>query len=209
MGICESSKNHGKLTINYPKILHEQLNQVPPNYAYKFDFPNIKNTFNKTYNLKFTFGNFKIKHCISHKPDKYATYTDYYLPNDHEPVISREVWTKTQQKLQEAADERNAGIYRGSGCHYLYGIVFCGDCGSPFRRRTLKHDRGDYHKAWSCRERLMGTGGNGCRCRTVSEKEILDAISRSTGIDNLDEKTVLSVVRKIVITDSEIVVQTT
>ena len=146
---------------------------------------------------------------ISHKPDKYATYTDYYLPNDHEPVISREVWTKTQQKLQEAADERNAGIYRGSGCHYLYGIVFCGDCGSPFRRRTLKHDRGNYHKAWSCRERLMGTGGNGCRCRTVSEKEILDAISRSTGIDNLDEKTVLSVVRKVVITDSEIVVQTT
>lgn len=74
MGICESSKNHGKLTFNYPKILHEQLNQVPPNYAYKFDFPNIKNTFNKTYNLKFTFGNFKIKHCISHKPDKSSQY---------------------------------------------------------------------------------------------------------------------------------------
>ena len=146
---------------------------------------------------------------ISHKPDKYATYTDYYLSDDHEPVISREVWEKTQQKLQEAADERSGGIYRVSGCHYLYGIVFCGDCGSPFRRRTVRHGRGNYHKAWTCRERLKGAVGNGCRCRTVSEKDILDAVSRITGIDKDDKIRVLSVVRKIVITDSEVVVQMT
>ena len=73
MGVCETFKKSEKLT-NYPKILHEQLTKIPPNYAYKFDFPNLKNTFNKTYNLKFTFGNFKIKHCISHKPDKSSQY---------------------------------------------------------------------------------------------------------------------------------------
>lgn len=145
---------------------------------------------------------------ISHKPDKYAAYTDYYLSDDHEPIVSREVWEKAQQKLQEAADERSAGIYRASGYHYLYGLVFCGNCGSPFRRRTLKHDKGNYHKAWTCRERLKGTGGNGCRCRTVSEKEILEAISQTRGIDKVDEKTVLSIARKVVITDSEIAVHT-
>ena len=73
MGICESSQKHGKF-LNYPKINHEQLTAIPPNYAYKFDFPNLKNSFNKKYNLKFTFVNFKIKHCISHRPDKSSHY---------------------------------------------------------------------------------------------------------------------------------------
>ena len=54
--------------------------------------------------------------------------------------------------------------------------VFCGECGAPFVRRTLKTKGGVYYKAWNCRERQKGQKGNGCRCRLISEESLIDEI---------------------------------
>ena len=79
MGLCESSSSHSSQTNKYkntPAIIHQQLNEIPSNsnVAYQFDFTKIKNNLNKTYNLKFTFSNFKVKYCVSHKEDKNSYY---------------------------------------------------------------------------------------------------------------------------------------
>ena len=74
--VCDTGKN--KETIKYdntPLIFHQQLNNIPNNYSYKYNFSKIKNNFNnKTFNLKFIFYNFKIKYCISHKSDRNSIY---------------------------------------------------------------------------------------------------------------------------------------
>ena len=77
MGICDTSsaEKPGRF-YNSPSIYHQQLQQIPPDSAYKFDFSNnLKNNFNnKSYYLKYTFSDFKIKYCVSHKPDKNSLY---------------------------------------------------------------------------------------------------------------------------------------
>ena len=74
MGICESAQKPNKF-YNSPSIYHHQLQQIPPDHTYKFDLKyNLKNKSNDTYHLKFTFSDFKIKYCVSHKPDKSSLY---------------------------------------------------------------------------------------------------------------------------------------
>jgi len=88
MGICESSGKNSRFNSS-PPIYHQQLQQIPPNYTYKFDFTNnLKNNFNKTYNLKYTFSDFKIKYCVSHKPDKNSFYvTEIKIGDKTFPLI--------------------------------------------------------------------------------------------------------------------------
>ena len=73
MGICDSFEKSSKY-LNSPSIYHQQLQQIPFNYSFKFDSSKIKNNFNKSYHLKYTFSDFKIKYCISHKPDRNSFY---------------------------------------------------------------------------------------------------------------------------------------
>jgi len=88
MGICDA--NHKNITRfdNIPSITHKQINENNPNHSFKYNFDNIKNSFNKTYNLKFTFTNFRIKYCISHKPDRNSYYmTEIRLGEKTFPLV--------------------------------------------------------------------------------------------------------------------------
>ena len=92
MGICESNNKNINKFDNVPPVTHIQLNENNPNNAYKYDFDNIKNSFsninNKTYNLKFTFTNFKIKYCVSHKSDRNSVYiTEISLGEKAFPLV--------------------------------------------------------------------------------------------------------------------------
>ena len=67
MGTCESGQTGNQKSYNSPKMHHEQIQNIPNNYGYKFSFSKLKHNFNnKVFNLKFTFSNFKIKHCVHH-----------------------------------------------------------------------------------------------------------------------------------------------
>ena len=87
MGICETSNNNNKFD-NAPSISHKQLNQIPENYSFKFDSDKIQNSLKKAFNLKFTFSNFKIKYCVSHKPDRNSFYiTEIRLGEKAFPLV--------------------------------------------------------------------------------------------------------------------------
>ena len=87
MGICEPSNNN-KTFHNAPSISHKQLEQIPENYTYKYDSDKIQNSLKKTFNLKFTFSNFKIKYCVSHKPDRNSFYiTEISLGEKTFPLV--------------------------------------------------------------------------------------------------------------------------
>ena len=88
MGICEANNKNINRFDNIPSISHKQLKENTPNHSYKYNFDNIKNSFNKTYNLKFTFSNFRIKYCISHKPDRNSFYmTEIKLGEKEFPLV--------------------------------------------------------------------------------------------------------------------------
>ena len=91
--------------------------------------------------------------------------------------------------------------------HFLYGKVFCGECGAPFVRRTLKTKGDVYYKAWNCRERQKGQKGNGCRCRLISEESLIAEIVKALGLETMDEGRFGREVSRVLVSDDDVQVE--
>ena len=110
------------------------------------------------------------KDLITKKPDPNVEYESNYLTDDHEPIVSRDVWDAVQQKLEENKRTEAVVGHRGGQPHFLYGKVFCGECGAPMTRRTVNGAGGAKCKTWICRNKRSG---GKCGCRNVKEEELL------------------------------------
>lgn len=77
------------------------------------------------------------------------------------------VWDAAQAKLEENKKIGEVVGHRGGQPHFLYGKVFCGECGAPMTRRTVNGLGGEKIKTWICREKRKGSG---CKCRNVKEE---------------------------------------
>lgn len=122
---------------------------------------------------------------LTKKADHTVAYHQYYLTDDHEGIVDRETWDAVQAIFLERKQAAKMGIRKGHGPHhFLYGKIFCKECGAPYVRRTLRansHDPASKYKAWSCKERMQGKNGNGCKGRTIKEEELLQEISIQLG----------------------------
>ena len=126
------------------------------------------------------------KNFITKKPDPTIPFESKYLENDHEAIVSRSVWDAVQRKLEENKAIEEVVGHRGGQPHFLYGKVFCGECGAPMTRRTVNGPGGGKIKTWICREKRKGSG---CKCRNVKEEERLKyekaarIVIKSDGVD--------------------------
>ncbi len=122
---------------------------------------------------------------LTKRPDPTVDYDCWYVENDHEGIIDRETWTMAQAITEQRAREIEQGIHmQGKDHHVFFGKVFCGDCGSVYKRRTfsVKEAGGKrYYHAWNCRERQKGKNGNGCKNVTVQEKVLEELICSELG----------------------------
>lgn len=76
---------------------------------------------------------------LTKKPNPNQKVESNYLWDDHEAIIDRETWDKAQEILEKRKELAKVGIHKTNReHHFLYGKVFCGECGAPFLRRTLK-----------------------------------------------------------------------
>ena len=147
------------------------------------------------------------KDYLTHRPNKQAEYQDYYLKDDHEGIVSRELWDQAQEIRKVHQEIRKSGIVGAGEHHILYGKVFCGECGAPFVRRTLKTKGGVYYKAWNCRERQKGQKGNGCRCRFISEDDLIQEIVKVLGWEGMDEARFNRDVSRVLVRDDDVQVE--
>lgn len=72
-----------------------------------------------------------------------------YLHNHHEPIISRELWNRTQEELKRRSlDETQKRKY--SNRYWCSGKLYCGICGNHFVGRKKKRVDGSIYKSWRC-----------------------------------------------------------
>ena len=127
------------------------------------------------------------KDYLTKKPDPNCKYTSNYLKDDHEAIIDRETWEKAQAVLKQREECSKLGVYkRSKEHHFLYGTVFCGECGAPFVRRTYRGKQ-DHYKAWNCKERQKGARGNSCQNRIIREDDLMQTLQDKLGWDEMDE----------------------
>jgi len=110
------------------------------------------------------------KDLITKRPDPKVEYESNYVTDDHEAIVSRAVWDAVQQKLKEKKELQGAVGHGGGQPHFLYGKVFCGECGAPMTRRTVNGPGGVKIKTWICRNKR---NGGTCGCRNVKEEDLL------------------------------------
>lgn len=106
----------------------------------------------------------------------------YYVENDHEAIISPEVFDLVQAEMKKRHSCRR-GKY--SGVNLFSSKIRCGDCGSWFGSKVW-HSNDKYRKViFQCNEKFK----NGCHTPTVSEDEIKDLFVLAAGklLDNKEE----------------------
>ena len=108
--------------------------------------------------------------------------TQYYIENNHEGIVSREIFDMVQDELQRRVSLYNSKTpSRYSSKYALTGKVICGECGAKYRRVTWSRN-GNKKIVWRCTERLTNGTKNCKNSPTIYEEDLHNAI-----LDSLKE----------------------
>ncbi|MDR3542158.1 MAG: recombinase family protein [Desulfosporosinus sp.] len=95
----------------------------------------------------------------------------YYVENSHPPIVSKEEFAAVQMEFERRANMRGyskTGKSKFTSDYAFSGKLFCGNCGSKFRR--TKWGKGKNQQiVWICINHQMG---GMCDMKTVKEKAL-------------------------------------
>ena len=117
-----------------------------------------------------------------------GTLPQYYIEDDHEAIIPKELFMSVQEEMARRSSERDMNGKRQefSANHAFSHIVTCECCGEHFRRLHW-NNRGKKTIVWRCKTRLEDK--TRCSARTVSEDTLQEAFVEAINemLDNSDE----------------------
>lgn len=144
---------------------------------------------------------------ITKRPDPTYRVPDYYLTDDHPAIVERSVWNAAQARAERLRNSEDNRMLCYQEYHPFYGKIICGECGTPFKRRTNTAKGGEHYKAWNCGDRQKGKKGNGCKCRIIREDELMEAVLDQLGWDEMDEERFEACVSRVMVFDDRIEVE--
>ncbi len=104
----------------------------------------------------------------------------YYVENDHEPIIPRNLYMQVQEEMLRRAnmhsgEKMKKRVY--SSKYALSSIVYCSKCGDIYRRIAW-NNRGKHSVVWRCVSRVE-RGPDCCDARTVKEEELQNVVVKA------------------------------
>ena len=114
----------------------------------------------------------------------------YYVEDDHEPIISKELFYRVQEELARRASMNKSAVTRKknqkskfSSKYALAGLLLCGDCWQEYRRVTWSRN-GKKKIVWRCSNRLTNGTKHCKKSETLEEgvlnRAVMEAINRIT-----------------------------
>lgn len=104
----------------------------------------------------------------------------YYVENNHEAIIPRDLYMQVQEELVRRANLRTNkdGTKRVYSSKYaLSSRLYCGKCGDTMRR-IAEQSHGKKYPKWKCATRV-NKGPSGCDADVITEREIHNAVVRA------------------------------
>lgn len=98
-----------------------------------------------------------------------------YCTDHHEPIISRELWNRTQKELLRRCPAKEQKT-RYSSRYWCSGKIRCAICGSCYISRTKKRKDGTYYHAWRCRCNAIQDSTARCTNRSIQERCLLSCV---------------------------------
>ena len=100
-----------------------------------------------------------------------GTLPQYYIEDDHEPIIPKDIFLRVQEEMARRSTE-NSRKRRFSSNHAFSQIVFCSECEEIYKRLHW-NNRGSKYIVWRCSSHLHEK--KTCNSRTVREDVLQDA----------------------------------
>ena len=94
----------------------------------------------------------------------------YYIKNNHDPIVSEEVWEQVQQIMAENRNKKN--ITKSSKYNKRYplsGMLFCSKCGATLKRRIWNSKLTCKKVVWQCTT-YIAEGVAHCPGTTISDE---------------------------------------
>lgn len=125
------------------------------------------------------------ENCLTKKVKKNrGEMAKYLVVNNHPAIIDKDTFKRVQMEMARRSNKRSTsdksitGKGKYSGKFALTDLLICGECGSPYRRRTWAKN-GKSKKVWRCLSRLEH-GTEFCKDSiSVEETKLYDAIHRA------------------------------
>lgn len=107
----------------------------------------------------------------------YGEQNMYLYKNHHEAIVSHEVFEQAAAVMEQRAKEKSIeiGHEKYQNRYAFSGRIFCGECGSPFKRRQHYKPSGAY-VAWTCRLHIEDK--DACSMLYIHEEAIKNAFVR-------------------------------
>ena len=135
-----------------------------------------------------------VENCLTKKVKKNrGEMTKYLVTNNHPAIIEREIFKMVQAEMarrggmRKISDKTITEQGKYSGKFALTNLLICGECGSPYRRKSWVRN-GVNRKVWRCVNRL-DHGTEFCKHSvTLDEDKLQKAICRALKTANTGQK---------------------
>ena len=109
------------------------------------------------------------KKCINH-----GEIESFYIENNHPAIVSKEIWDQAQRLIRQRAESK--GNVKDRQAKYqnrypLTGMLFCGKCGAPLRRRLWNSNSASRKVVWQC-SNYVKNGKSACQGISVDDTEV-------------------------------------
>jgi len=160
-----------------PRWNRSTIMQILSNYNYTGDLM-LQKTFRKD-------------HLSKRKVVNYGEVDKYIVKNNHEAIISKELFDKAQKMRKQQAEKiKPRSVYK----HYAFtGMIRCGICGRAFTHKTTPHN-----EIWKC-SLSVTKGKEACAAKQVPDSKIKEAANSILNRSEFDEKYFKSKVEQVVV----------
>lgn len=119
----------------------------------------------------------------------------YFVENNHEPIISREMFRQTQQELEYRMTK--FGITREPPKMHLFtGIIHCSLCGKNFRRKIANAGKKYAKPVWCC-STFNTRGKDFCPAQQIPESILVAKTLEVLGTAELNQETLQQHIKEI------------
>ncbi len=123
----------------------------------------------------------------------------YLVQENHEPIISREVWQEVQDKILDAR-EYNPTVHRIVKPSVFSHKIVCGKCGHVYAKAVTRIAKADGLKeSWVCLGKIEH-GKAFCGSLGIRGDRLRAAAAQALGLDEFDDRTFTEQVDKIITT---------
>lgn len=139
--------------------------------------------------------------------DNDGQVNQYYIENNHEPILDREKWEIVQLEIarrKKFREQHKLQFYIMQKENNPFTTkVFCAECGSAFGRKNWTTSRGK-RKVWQCNNRYKIKGQIGCLNNHIDEEMLEKAVMMAVSILKENRELLQSKWNKLIETDSRL-----